>query len=126
MILIAALFGFLYVASAIWLASRFMREFLGPLALSGEHAKAPDQFFVTDYYVLLAQIAVYTLPFASASSQDLGARMIVMPIMIVLLTLAWFASTRRLSKARVRRFGPRLFGQILFPFEISASLTFGF
>lgn len=115
--------GIAYLAFGVWLSLRLLKLFLGPL-MAVAKAEARIQFFVTDYYVLLGEIAIYTLPFLSDTKEDVNP--LILPFVIGMLGICWFVVTRALSKGRVRKFGPRLLGQILFPFQMLFAVIYGF
>jgi len=119
---VALILGLAYIGITVWLTLRILRMFLGPLAETMK-ANVPTQFFVSDYYVLLAQIAVFTLPFAGGVKVELNP--VLLPIIIALIGISWFVATRTLSKARIQTFGPRLLGQILFPFQVAFAAGYG-
>jgi len=117
-------FGIGFIAASAWLTRLYLRLFLGPLYEANKKVGARTQVFVTDYYVLLMQIALITAPFLSENAME--QRYIAIPFVILLMALLWFMGLRVLSKARVRKLWPRLVGQFLFPFEVIAALAFGF
>jgi len=121
---IGVFLGIGYVAASAWLTRLYLRLFWGPLYEATQKFGSRTQVFVTDYYVLLVQIALFTSPFLSES--ETNQRYIAIPFVIVLVVLLWFMGLRVLSKARVRKLWPRLVGQFLFPIEVIAALAFGF
>lgn len=114
--------GLAYLGISGWLTLRILRLFMGPLAAM--KTDAPMQIFVTDYYVLLGQIGVFTAPFLGDMHAELNP--VLIPILIALLGFCWFGITRTLSKARIQKFAPRLLGQILFPFQVGLAAAYGF
>lgn len=117
MSIIGLILGLGYLVFAAWLTLKLLRLFLGPL--SQISSAGPTQIFVTDYYVLLGEIALFTLPFLGEMNSDVSP--VLLPIFIALLGFCWFGITRTLSRARIRSFAPRMLGQILFPFQVAVA-----
>lgn len=103
-----------------------MRWFLGPL---GDAARANPkervQYSIMDIYLLIGQIAVYSLPSSLAETPQTN-RAANMLIVAAFNLICWALAMRLLARARISERLPRIILMLLYPWIVAAALFYGF
>jgi hypothetical protein len=116
----------LYLVVGVILTRWLLRWFTGPLGeVARANPKEKVQFSIFDIYLLIGQIAVYSLPNALATNQH-ADRATSMLIVLLYNLICWLLAMRLLARTHVKATAPRVVMLLLYPWIIGLAIFYGF